>query len=253
MSESRRIRDRIAAIDYESTLRFFEQRAARYSEVGPLSVTMYQDQDRDLAVERDRRERDRILPLLAPAGPVAVLDVGCGVGRWALHLEPHVRAYLGIDFSAGLLDIARARASEWPEPGRFRFQRLSAVELEGADLAVPGPFERILVAGVMVYLNDEDCAAMLRGISSVAASKCLLYVREPVARESRLTLERFYSEELRDQYSAIYRTQDQYLELFQRHLFPAGFELSLMEDLFPPDLHNRPETAQRVYLLRKGR
>lgn len=247
-----RIEGETASIDYASTLRFFERRAARYGEVGPLSVTMYQDHDPDLAAQRDRWEQETVLSLLALQGTRSVLDIGCGVGRWAGHLEPFVAAYLGIDFSAGLLDIARQRASLLPAPERFRFQRVSAADIERVPLALSPPFDLILVAGVLVYLNDEDCAATLDGIAALSAPSASVYVREPMAKETRLTLERFYSSELRDQYSAIYRTQEQYSGLFEEHLLRRGFECAHSGPLFPEGLHNRRETAQRVYLFRRG-
>lgn len=248
MSEGDRIHGRVTALNYESTLRFFEKRAERFRDLGPLSVTMYQDHNPQLAVERDRWESQTILPLLRLGERVRVLDVGCGVGRWTRHLEPHVGQYLGIDFSAGLLDVAKELAAELPDPERFRFQRLSAADIGKVTLDSTPPFDVVLVAGVMIYLNDEDCAAMLSAITSLAAPGCVVYVREPVALTTRLTLERFYSTELCDNYSAIYRTMEQYQSLFAEGLVSSGFTLRHAQDLYPADLHNRKETAQRVFL-----
>ncbi|PXB97919.1 class I SAM-dependent methyltransferase, partial [Pseudomonas aeruginosa] len=105
MTDKQRIKGRPVAIDYESTLAFFEGRAAREYR-NALSSTMYQDQQPELVEERDRREKLRVAPGLALGMARRVLDIGCGIGRWGWLLaeEAPQADYLGIDFSAALVE-----------------------------------------------------------------------------------------------------------------------------------------------------
>ena len=78
-----RITEEIANINYNETKQFFKKRAERFKEDNPYSVTMYQDDNQELVRERNQKEVDKLLPLLKLQKESRVLDVGCGIGRWA--------------------------------------------------------------------------------------------------------------------------------------------------------------------------
>lgn len=61
-------------------------------------------------MKRDRFEKERILPLLSLRPGIRVLDIGCGVARWAEALLPFVSengVYVGVDFSEEILSLAK--------------------------------------------------------------------------------------------------------------------------------------------------
>lgn len=67
-----------------------------------------------------------------------------------------------------------------------------------------------------------------------------------------MTLKDFYSEELRDDYNAIYRTRDELLEIFEDTLFENGFSVEQEGYLFEePELNNRKETSQYYFILKR--
>jgi len=146
-------------IDYRATEAFFESRGK--DAVGqPLVSTMYQDAG--LASRRDAAEKETVLPHLAINGADRVLDVGCGAGRWAEVLVPRVAAYLGIDFSEGLLAAARTRT-----PGGA-FQRMSASALDPGAFHLPPPFSLVICSGILIYLNDRDVENLLTLIAEIS-------------------------------------------------------------------------------------
>jgi SAM-dependent methyltransferase len=228
------------ALDYGTTSAFFEARG-RVAGDNPLTATMYQSAD--LATRRDAEEKARILPLLSVAAADRVLDLGCGTGRWAEAIAPGVDAYLGIDFSEALLDVARTRAP------KAVFQSMNVAALDATALALPAPFTVMICSGILIYINDDDIRALFRAISSVAAASCRIYLREPMAVDKRLTLDRHWSDELQDHYSAIYRTRDEYVELFADL---AGFQVRDEGEPFSQELQNRADTRQRYMLLSRS-
>ena len=224
----------VRELDYASIQAFFERRGDRNA--AALTATMYPDEE--LAARRVASEKRTILPLLELRGEDVVLDAGCGNGRWAAALAPRVARYVGIDFSEGLIEAARARVPA------AEFHTVSVQQFVAAGL--PGgvaPFTVAILSGIFAYLNDGDAEALL---ARVAGVRCV-YMREPVAREVRLTLDRFWSDELSAPYSAVYRTVAEYRALAAR----AGFSVRHEGSPFDAALENRRETTQHFFVLQR--
>ncbi|MGQ9688254.1 MAG: class I SAM-dependent methyltransferase [Desulfobaccales bacterium] len=249
----KRVYGESVAIDYTSTKDFFEERGARAlsQEIGILNATMYQDKEPELAAERDRYEKAAVFPLFVLNKETKVLDLGCGTGRWGFSLAPYVATYLGVDFSAALIRLAQQTLLKGPDPGNLHFQNISALEIGCRELLVPPPFHLFIIGGLMAYLNDEDCYTLLSLIPPLASPSSLVYIREPIAIRTRLTLAGYFSEELNSLYSAIYRTEDEYLSIFAETLGAKGFKLIRHQILFPKELCNRKDTTQKIFLFKK--
>ena len=228
------------AINYSTTRAFFERRAAVAGE-NALTATMYQDAA--LAARRDEAEKQTVLPLLRLRRDDRVLDIGCGSGRWAQIIAPIVSTYLGIDFSFGLLEVARASV-----PAAL-FQCMAVNGMNADSLRVPPPFTVVIASGILTYLNDADVRQLLAATAQMAAPGSRFYAREPVAKVQRLTLDGYWSDELGANYSAVYRTRADYLDLFSAL---TGFRLCTEGEPFPPDLQNRAETEQRFFVLERA-
>lgn len=221
---------------------FFEERSRRITELGPLRAVIYQDKHPDLAERRDRAEKERIAPLLDLDGTQRLLDLGCGSGRWAEALAGLVSHYHGIDISQGLVDYARDRFAGDPH---MRFSVGSVDDFSLASLGEDRPFDRVLCSGVLIYLNDEEVRQALACIARACAPDAVLVFREPLAVETRLTILQHYSDELEQEYNAIYRTQPE-LEAAMASAMGAGFEVVDSGEVYPDaSLNNRVETRQR--------
>jgi SAM-dependent methyltransferase len=100
---------------------------------------------------------ERLIEKLPEPGPsAAVLDVGCGNGRFANFLEERWQCahhYLGIDSSEALLEIARRRA---PRRERIRFARCDVVNGDLDRDLPPGPFDLIGLFGILHHVPGVD-------------------------------------------------------------------------------------------------
>lgn len=235
-------------IDPQEVAVFFADRARRMDEVGPTRAVIYQDKQGDLAERRDSAEIKRLLPILRLDGRQSLLDVGCGTGRWSRRLVPHVARYHGIDSTEGLL--AHARAQHLDDP-HCRFTHLHAEQLSAAALGA-GEFDRVLCAGICMYLNDAQLTLLFNAIGEVSITGAMVLLREPMAVDSRLTLKGHFSAELEHDYHAIYRSAPEFMALLQPTLLAAGFRLTGEGDVYAQDgLNNRTETRQRWFLLER--
>jgi cyclopropane fatty-acyl-phospholipid synthase-like methyltransferase len=232
-------------LDYGATRAFFDARAERVEGPCAWTATMYRDGAPALAEARDRCEKEFVLPLLSLQRDSRVLDVGCGLGRWAVAIAPLVESYTGIDFADGLLAHGRAICAQIPGAEKAVFECCDA-----RDVGRLGrPFDRIVLAGVLQYLNDDDARRCLEGVASLAEPDAVVYVREPMRTDARLTLDRYWSEDLETDYSTIYRTISEYEALLAETLGPVGMRVQLLGDLYPPELEHPLETRQRLMLL----
>lgn len=235
-------------LDPQEVAAFFEDRARRMDEVGPTRAVIYQDKQGDLAERRDAAEVARLLPLLRLDGRQALLDVGCGTGRWSRRLVPRLARYHGIDATEGLLAHARAQHED---DSRCRFSHLHAEDLS-ADALGETHFDRVLCAGICMYLNDAQLSTLFGAIVDVTAVGALVLLREPVATEARLTIKGHFSSELEHDYHAIYRSVPELMTLMRPTLLDRGFQLIDEGDVYEQDgLNNRAETRQRWFLLER--
>jgi len=232
-------------LDYEATRAFFDARAEALDGPCPWTAAMYHDRAPVLTEARDRCEKEFVVPLLSLQRSSRVLDVGCGIGRWAVAIAPAVASYTGIDFSEGLLWQARAICAQIPGAEKAVFELLDARDVGH----LRGAFDCIVLAGILQYLNDDDARRCLEGVASVAAPDAVVYVREPMRTGTRLTLDRYWSEDLETDYSTIYRTISEYEDMLAMTLGRVGLGIQLMGDLYPPELEHQLETRQRVMLV----
>jgi SAM-dependent methyltransferase len=96
----------------------------------------------------------------------AVLEIGCGIGRFVQALAPEVRSIVGIDISGRMIEQARTRCGA--------LTTASFVQCSGHDLAwFPGArFDLVYAIDTLPYLVDTDCdlaAACLREAARVLA------------------------------------------------------------------------------------
>lgn len=232
-------------IDPTSVRNFFEQRANKAEALGPVRAVIYQDKDSTLAEQRDSAEKALLFPLIDVGARDTVLDAGCGTGRWAELLIPVCGHYHGIDASSGLVEIARRRFGHC---ANARFDVVPVDHLASSSDLVGQRFSRIVSFGVYIYLNDDAVQAALEQLCMVAAPVAKVILREPVATGQRLTLTEFYSEDMDQNYSAIYRPEAELRQLFDSTLGTSGFRLEASGDVFEASLNNRAETRQRWFV-----
>lgn len=251
MSKGERVWKRPVDIDYLSTQAFFDARGNGIY-TNPLSATMYQDNEPELVAKRDFAEKQVVASLLPLNEVKKVFDMGCGIGRWAGFFSDmrNTTIYLGIDFSASLIQQAQHHAEEkkWEHAS---FQVMSVTDVTKENLSLSSPYDFIIISGVLIYLNDYDCLKVLKTALSLCAPNGMIYLREPLAKETRLTLQNVYSEELKNNYSAIYRTEKEMNEFIESVVDKRKFTSQCWQPLFKDELEKRKETRQHFTMLKK--
>lgn len=248
-TEQSRIKNKIAEINYEQTLQFFNKRVNMYKKENPYSVTMYQDDNPALVEKRNKAEVSKLLPFLKISPKSKILDLACGIGRWSDAIHTNVEEYCGIDFSEELIKIARKRQSDRKRNFYVgAVNNLLSVLIENQK----GKYNTILLIGILMYINDKDFISTLNQVLEVSDDHCIICIREPVGIKERLTLKNFFSNELKDNYNAIYRTKDELMTVFEKTLLINKFQITHEGFMFSENtLNNRKETAQYFYIFER--
>ena len=111
------------------------------------------------------QKRGRLQPGIARVLPripatASVLDIGCGHGMVlrGLRAQGFHGRYVGMDFSAPLLDIARQEAANPPAGADFRLMQRDLLEDGWAD-GLPAPFDFVTAFSVLHHIPDSAMRA----------------------------------------------------------------------------------------------
>lgn len=245
----RRIQQEHVDIRYQSVQKFFEERGRNENLAHKYNYVLFQDDDPELAIRRDAQEKQKICELLELEPGQRVLDIGCGIGRWGEELCKKGLYYVGIDGSPVLIEHAKNNLKYFADKallvGYFQ-EFLDVLQAAGEQEA----FQLVLVNGVFMYLNDADFQKALEDIKCVCGNLCQIYIKESMGVYERLTLDQIYSDGLHQDYSAIYRSIDEYRTAITE-AFGESFRLISEGELFDVSLHNRRETTDYYLIWKK--
>jgi len=244
-----RIKETKEEISYVDTQEFFRNRAKNYNNDTPYVTTMYNDKHPELVKERNEIELRKLLPFLQLDEKSRILDVSCGIGRWAEAITTKIDKYCGIDFCEDFIELAKKR--NFAENKEFLVGRSSEISRVLQENNV-GKFNRVIVVGALMYLNDNDMESCLSQIEASLENEAVILIREPIGLNSRLTLKEEFSSDMDTFYNAIYRTRDELKSVFEDKLISKGFKILQEAFLFDDtNLNNRKETTQYYFILQR--
>lgn len=227
------------AIDQDSVKRFWDARASTYTDL-PFESVVNLEQDPEnlkLKIELETAGVRRYLPDLTG---LRVLDLGAGVGQWAFRfIEWGASAVVAVEYSEDLVELGRREASH---------RGLTQVEfvVSPAERYVPSvPFDVVFISGLFVYMNDDQAERLAGLLQAACAPTGSVVLRDGTAVADRYELNKAFSTHLSTEYSAVYRTRDEYVRLFDA----AGFDVIRDENMFDEGcvLNKYPETRLRIY------
>lgn len=212
----------MSAIKYQATKQFWENRAERFRNSDWILATTLQDDLPAVSDYRDHAEKKHFKKKISLNKNMRVLDLGGGSGRWSMFAAPLVREVTLVDFSSGMLEIAKAKAAS------LGIDNIRFVESSIVDFQPSGKFDIIIFSGVLMYINDADLASVCRMCYECLSDDGKIFVREGVDYIQYSTKTDVYSEMLDDVYSVVWRRPDDYMKVFGDFFF-----LEYENDAFP--------------------
>jgi len=171
----------------------------------------------------------------------AALDLCCGTGAAMIHLRPHVQERLtGIDFSAGMLEVARQRVGEASGEVTPEFVR-------GDVLAMPfeADFDLAICVGALGHILPEDEDRFVDGVKRAlkpGGRFVLITGERPPKRSVGYLVAKLFNAVMRirnffwrPRFIMYYLTflLPEAADLLRRH----GFEVEIREGIYPEPYH----------------
>lgn len=234
-------------IKKDSVKNFWDKRAEKYTEDNPYKVVKCNDNNSEYMKILDEYEKNIIIPKLRIDKNSKVLDIGCGIGRLSENIIDISNYYLGTDISNELLNIAKKRINL---KGNYNFEVCDFINIDKNNRVNENKlFNKVILAGVAMYINDEELEEGFKGLIDLLDEKSTIYISCPISIEERLTLREFYSESLKSEYSAIYRTVDEYMNILKIFI-NNGFEIT-EQSVFLQEIKQYKETERYYFILNR--
>ncbi len=174
--------------------------------------------DEKLSEEKSNIEKTKIEILLKKQNRNynSCLEIGAGTCQWTYTLSKSARKILCTDTSKGMLDLGRGFIKK-------NHPKIQTEFLVG-DICKErepknSPYDLIFISGLILYLSDDKFTSLLNFISKNTKKNAIVILREPIGIMEEYILENVYSEELKTNYSAIYRTEEHIIKKFQENNF----------------------------------
>lgn len=199
-------------INSDSIRDFYDRRAMAFLSGTKSSNTtvLLGDNNPEYADKWDEFEKNIILPRLKLDQEKNVLDIGCGIGRWAETVIPICGNYLGVDFSG---EMVKAASKRFDNMINATFRQGAFLDIFKMDDVKGYKFDAVIIAGVSMYINDQVLAQCYGELSTILNNGAIVYIEESIGVEKRLTLNNIWSENLNSDYHAIYRTREEYKKI----------------------------------------
>lgn len=196
-------------------------------------------------------ELEKWFPLMSLNEDSVVFELGFGTGRMTKYIIPIVKQYIGIDYVQEFVDIIEKREDIGKKENTLFFNADFQSFLKKAnEMKLPKFTHFFLSGGVFMYMNDAIVEECIEELEKYMSEKSIIYISEPIALKERLTLNSFYSETMKSNYSAIYRTEKEYKSIFEI-LLKKGFRLKVNEHFFEDDIKKQKETRQWIFILER--
>jgi len=152
----------------------------------------------------------------------SLLDLGCGEGSVILALREftNIIDFYGYDMSPGLLDILKRKWGDWPG---LHIEKSNIININYPKTDVT------ISLGSFPYVMDDDLESILKAINSD-----LFIVRSPCTSKKEDEIINKYSEELKENYAAIYRTVHNYIGIFSKY-----FVVDVVKRVYPDNLEGK--------------
>jgi len=165
--------------------------------------------DQEKVGKETQIEVETILQAAGDPSSKSLLDLGCGDGRQLDQLGSHFGRVVGVDFATSLLELAKQRLEASGNSAEL-------VEADVSEYTTEDRFDVLLLSGITPCLDDLQMEKMATNLETMAKPNSKLLVRTSIGLEERIDVVSQFSQDLKERYTAYYRTTEEIQETFRK-------------------------------------
>ncbi len=222
---------------------FWENRAKMCDLSKSNSITNLEEDGRFQKIKIEK-EIEKIDNIFKPSKNKVLLDLGSGIGFWSLRFTMKCKKVIGVDFVDEMNQSLRIKAR------KLNIYNLELFTCDIIDFKPKIRIDYVFLSGVLLYLTDKRALKLVRNIYNYTKDESEILVRDATGVNGRHIINNKYSKDLKSNYSAIYRSRNEFIKLFESN----GFTLKYDDDMFEigSPLNKWDETRLRVYIFVKN-
>ena len=174
--------------------------------------------DKKFSEEKSHTEKGIIINLLNSKNKKfnSCIEIGAGTCQWSYILSKISKSLLATDTSKGMIELGQKYLSDnYPKINIKFFIGDICEEL----IPINSPYDLVFISGLILYLNQNQFSKLLKFIAKNTTNNAILILREPVGINKEYVLDNIYSDELKTNYSAVYRTENKIINSFRSYNF----------------------------------
>ena len=122
---------------------------------------------------------------------------------------------------------------------------VNLIHCHAEEFLVNKVFDIIWISGLLIYLSDKNFENLIENCKKMSRSGSYIVLRDGTGIDKRHEIIDQYSEALKLNYSASYRTSDEYINAFEKHEFKCLDHQDMFEN--ESGLNKWAETRLRLY------
>ena len=174
--------------------------------------------DKKFSEEKSITEKDIITKLLSSKNKNfnSCIEIGAGTCQWTYILSKISNSLLATDTSKGMLELGQKYLSDnYPKIDIKFYIGDICEEIQPINT----PYDLVFISGLILYLNQIQFSKLLKFINANTSKDAILILREPIGINKEYVLDNVYSDELKTNYSAVYRTENKIINSFKSNNF----------------------------------
>jgi aspartate racemase len=223
---------------------FWNLRAQMYleSKLGELQTTMLTTDEKE-AAKKWELEKYNLLNVIEPylSKNRSMMELGCGLGRWTRVLSSFVNNIDAFDYSDSFIERAKKISK------KKNINNVNFICSNVTDINPNKRYDYIVSIALLHYLDELEYEKCIEIIKNNLVKGGIAILRETFGYSKRFEMHGYYSEVLKKEYHAVYRTTEEIIESF-------GENFSIVENKMTlPPAPKKLETCQKLLVLRKER
>jgi len=218
----------------------------KYSEQDrSVNSLMNLESDEKKAEEKFFLEKRHLEKVIKFTSTNKIVDLGAGIGLWSEYFSKQVQCVYLVEKQPKFIQEAKVRIE------KFNIKNIIISQSDVINYKLPSnSVDYIFLSGVTIYLNNHSLNCLLNNIYKYLKPNGKIIHRDAYGRNEKYIVNH-YSDALSLEYSALYRTEEEYNEMFTKNKFEKIYSKDMYEGGEKSPYNKWKETRLRLAIYKK--